>query len=109
MTDEGRPPWDEEFADTVIGGTVVVGLTTIGPDGKVTQQIQLHGTIVKATPKDGIVIALEGKRAGETYTLPPELQALTPAKPGEYRLRSTGEIVKDPDYTSTWTINKPNN
>jgi len=105
----GRPDWDEELAETVIGATVIVGLTTIGASGQVAQQIQMHGTITKASPNDGIVIALAGKRAGETYTLPPHLQALTPAKAGEYRLRSTGEVIVDPDYTTSWTINKPNN
>ena len=40
----------------------------------------------------------------ETYTLPPDLRNYEPAAPGEYRLRSTGEVVADPDFISNWTI-----
>jgi len=39
--------------------------------------------------------------------LPPEPEAYEPAPPGEYRLRSTGEVVVDPDYLTTWTVGSP--
>jgi hypothetical protein len=35
------------------------------------------------------------------------MRAFQPAPPGEYRLKSTGEIVVDPDLLSTWTIRRP--
>jgi hypothetical protein len=50
---------------------------------------------------------LAGARAGETYGLPPDLRSLKPAPAGEYRLRSTHEIVRDPDYLATWVIEQP--
>jgi hypothetical protein len=37
-------------------------------------------------------------------TLPPHLSAFQAAKPGEYRLRATGETVENPDLTTSWTI-----
>jgi len=56
----------------------------------------------------GIEIALEGSRAGETYRLPPDMRAFFPATKGEYRLRSTGEVVVDPDFfTTTWSVQRP--
>jgi hypothetical protein len=58
----------------------------------------------------GITLRLLGKRAGETFVLPPDLDALHPAQPGSYRLRQTGEIVVDPDFVTTWVSShdKPN-
>ena len=46
---------------------------------------------------------------GEVLTLPPNPDAFTDAKPGIYRLRSTGEEVVDPDLTTVWTIREPPN
>ncbi|MBN7463153.1 hypothetical protein I3U64_23750, partial [Mycobacteroides abscessus subsp. abscessus] len=40
----------------------------------------------------------------ETFTLPPAPESFSPAAPGEYRLRSTGEVITDPDYLATWTV-----
>jgi hypothetical protein len=33
--------------------------------------------------------------------------AFQPANSGEYRLRSTDEIIKDPDVLATWPITEP--
>ncbi len=43
--------------------------------------------------------------SGGHYDLPPDVRTFEEARPGEYRLRSTGEIVVDPDFTSTWIVN----
>jgi len=37
----------------------------------------------------------------------PHLDAIAPAKPGEYRLKSTGEIVVDTDFLATWEVRQP--
>jgi hypothetical protein len=101
------PEWDQETADDFVGQRVLVGITYVGPDGKVTKpQAQYHGRIVRVDKTAGIEIACEGARVGKTMTLPPVLSALHLAKPGQYRLRSTGETVDDPDLTSTWTVNE---
>ena len=39
--------------------------------------------------------------------LPAFLQIIIYAPEGEYRLNSTGEVVADPDYLSTWSIYLP--
>jgi hypothetical protein len=59
---------------------------------------------VRIDARDGIVLALPD---GEEYTLPPDLDALRSAEPGEYELSGTGEVVVDPDYTSIWWISRP--
>jgi len=104
---EGPPPWDQEQGDSFLGQYILVGITYLASDGKtVTSQAQYHGRVTKAD-KDGVAIALEGTRRGETATLPPDLRAFRAARPGEYRLRSTGEVIKDPDLLTTWTITEP--
>jgi hypothetical protein len=86
-----------------IGKRVLVGLTYLDADGDVEEQVQFHGVIVEGGgPDEGVTL----KRAdtGEVIALPPGLE---PAEPGEYRLRSTGETVVDPDFVATWTISPP--
>ncbi len=84
---------------------MLVGLTYLASDGNtVTSQRQYHGRIVRVDGSKGIAVACEGKWAGETMELPPDLRAFRLAGPGEYKLRSTGEVVKDPDVLATWSI-----
>ena len=102
---DGRPEWDRNRAEKLIGATVLVGLTH--DEAETQRQEQFYGTVISASPEEGITLRLEGSRLGEVYTLPPDLRALFEAPPGEYRLRGTGEVVVDPDYTTTWTSTPP--
>lgn len=102
---EAQPQWDHARAEKLLGSTVLVGLTFEEPSGP--RQEQFYGTVMSASPNEGITLRLEGSRSGETYTLPPDLRSFFPARPGEYRLRETGEVVVDPDYTTTWTSTPP--
>jgi hypothetical protein len=49
---------------------------------------------------------IEVRRAdnGDIFTLPPAPEAYAPAPPGEYRLKTTGEVVVDPDFTCTYEV-----
>jgi hypothetical protein len=40
------------------------------------------------------------------YTLPPDLQSFHEAPPEEYRERSSGEIIVNPDFTTMWEVNE---
>ena len=102
---DGRPEWDPAQAEKLLGSTVLVGVTYDEPTGQ--RQEQFYGTVMTADPDEGITLRLEGSRSGEVYTLPPDLGALFQAPPGEYRLRGTGEVVTDPDYTTTWISTPP--
>lgn len=62
---------------------------------------------VEAVTDSGVMVRLAGAREGEEFWLPPQLEAFEPVPPGDYRLRSTGETVHDPDFTTTWTMEPP--
>jgi len=104
----GKPIWDQNEGDLLVGQYALLGITYLASDGKtVTSQVQFHGRTTKAD-NNGIVIDCEGKTwRGQTATLPPVLESFSAAKPGEYRLRSTGEVVKNPDLVASWTVTEP--
>ncbi|OUM01564.1 hypothetical protein [Variovorax sp. JS1663] len=101
-----RGPWDAAFASMLPGKLLLVGLTYLEADGTLIDKQQIFGRVLSATPQGGIQLRLEGRRGGERYVLPPDLQALQKAKPGEYQLPATGETVPDPDYTIVFSIRK---
>jgi hypothetical protein len=105
MSDDGRPPFDEHMAGRLIGAHVIVGLTYEDADGEVERREQLHGEVVRVDMSAGVAIELSG--SGEIYWLPPDLRGWRLAPAGEYRLKCTGEVVIDPDYTTTWTVTPP--
>ena len=102
--DDGRPPYDASVASELLGKTVLVGVTVNDRRGELKRHEQYFGRIASADPTRGFTIELQGSRAGETKTLPPATEAFFRAPQGTYTLRSTGESVLDPDYTSTWTL-----
>jgi hypothetical protein len=99
--------WNETLAKQLVGSYVLVGISRLDASGALIQQIQLHGYVQSAEKESGIHVLLEGKREGQTYNLPPDTQAFKRAKPGKYTLRSSGEVVVDPDFTTSWTIREP--
>ncbi|WP_430395826.1 hypothetical protein [Ferrovibrio sp.] len=106
-TGEGpRPAFDAERASDLLGRYVLIGITYVTAEDVLLRQEQAHGVVGKVT-SEGVTIELCGERAGETMQIPPVFQSLSPAAPGEYRLRSTGETVVDPDFLWTWTVVEP--
>ncbi|HET9834258.1 MAG TPA: hypothetical protein VFP91_21190 [Vicinamibacterales bacterium] len=100
-----RDDFDLSTGPELLGAHVLVGITRIDHAGRVVEQSQFHGTVVRATAADGVVIV---NAAGKELTLPPDSRAFEPAEPGEYSLRSSDEVVVDPDYLSRWVIRPPN-
>ena len=90
-----------------IGAVVLVGLTYSSPDGTGARQEQFYGQISVVDRTRGIALDLSGRRAGEIYWLPPDLRGFEVAPKGDYTLRSTKEVVRDPDLISQWTIEPP--
>jgi hypothetical protein len=82
-----------------LGKRLLVGITYENEQGEAIRQEQFHGLIVEAGEGE---IVIKRNDTGERKSLPPQL---TPARPGEYRLRSTGEVVVDPDYLAKWVLN----
>lgn len=100
-------PWEDARAADLEGALVLVGLTFQRPEGETREQ--LFGVVMQATRDAGITLRLGGSRAGEFYTLPPDLGAFEPADPGIYTLTETGDTVEDPDFIATWVISGPPN
>ena len=96
------PVWNDEFARKLVELTVLVEITHVGKEGSRTEQF--YGKVQSVDPTRGIALRLLGSRDGSIYWLPPDLTNFIEASPGEYRLRTTGETVENPDYTVTWTI-----
>lgn len=86
--------------ENIVGKKILVGLSFYSSEDKLLNQEQFAGTVV-STSSDKITIELEN---GVIRTIPADLRSTKPAPRGEYRLRSTGEIVVDPDLLSTWNI-----
>lgn len=98
-------PFDEDEVLGLIGTHLLVGITHMTHSDEVLEQEQFHGTIVRVNRRDGLVVQLHGSE--EERSLPPDLSRLEPASAGTYTLRSTGEEVVDPDYTSSWLLYPP--
>ena len=90
------------FSD-LIGKTILIGLTYYTANDEFIEQKQYWGRVVESN-ENRILVKLND---GEIFGLPPDLSSMQVAAPGEYRLRSTGEIVVNPDYLTTWNINRP--
>lgn len=88
--------------DDLIGKIVVIGITRVSHSDEPIEQRQYAGTFVSM--EQTILVRLTN---GEDFTLPPDLSAFRKAKPGIYRLRSTGEEIENPDFTASWTVRAP--
>src|SRR5688572_32819086 len=95
---------DDAKAARFIGKHALVGLTYLNADDTLRKQVQVHGHIT-AVDETMITMRLDG--SDEEFTLPPDLESFEPAQPGEYRLRTTGEVVVNPDLLASWTIRAP--
>ncbi|WMJ69694.1 hypothetical protein [Stenotrophomonas sp. 24(2023)] len=105
MSDEfnaALPPLDDAKAEQMIGKVVLVGITRYGGDGQIQGRQQYSGTVLRISAEEGVVLADEAD--GHERYLPPMLDQYLPAEPGEYRLRTGGSIVVDPDYLTTWDL-----
>ena len=106
VNDESETIWDEVVAFGLPGKLLLVGLTYGGAGGTPGRQEQFWGRVTTVDRNAGISLTLKGSRDGEVFTLPPDTRPIHAAPPGEYRLRSTAEVVVNPDYTVTFFIEK---
>jgi hypothetical protein len=104
-----REVWDQTLADALIGKVLLVGITYLTKQGDFIEQRQFFGQVRLTDPRKGILLALQGSRTGEEFNLPPDTRSVSKAEPGEYRLRSTGEVVVNPDFTVMFTVSKGGN
>jgi hypothetical protein len=102
-----KPSFDLKRAKTMVDKRILVGLTYYDHEGKFIEQKQIHGKIISVDELKGFVVELEGSHKGETYSLPPDMKSFRKAEPGEYREHSTGDLIVDPDYMTSWVVTKP--
>ena len=88
----------------LLGKTVLVGITDESSDGEIEGSRQFVGKIEDVDAKQGVLLKLQD---GSDYWLPPDHRPLKKAPKGEYRLHSTGQLVVNPDFLSTWIVTKP--
>lgn len=99
------PRLDESKATEYVGKSILMGVSYLDHMGVQTGQMQWYGVITEVSNANGIVVAL--KNDATPCTLPPDLSALRPAEPGEYRLRATEEVITNPDFITTWVCQEP--
>lgn len=95
------PYMRERTLEDLNGKTILIGLTYYTHDEVLVEQQQHFGTVMEANQRH-ILVRLKND---EILSLPPDLRSTYPAPAGEYRLRSTGEVIKNPDFLTTWNIN----
>ena len=97
--------FDAAQAETMVGKTVLVSLTCMTDFGDLEAFEQFAGIIMRINNEDGLV--LKRTDSDEEYNLPPDLDHYTPAKPGDYKLAESDEIVSNPDFLVEWDIYPP--
>jgi hypothetical protein len=95
---------DESEAFKYVGKTVLLGITYLDAEGNVTARREWYGTI-QTYSDQGIKIQFSG--SDQFWNMPPVPKVLRKAKPGVYQLLSTNEIIHDPDFLCTWTMQEP--
>ena len=98
--------FDAAQAATLVGKYILIGVSYANSKGELEGSMSMHGVIASASP-DGIRVSLKGTREGESWNMPPNLTAISPAEPGRYNLRETGEAIDNPDFLAVWTVAKP--
>ena len=94
---------DERLVAGFIGKTLLIGITDLDAAGQETGRDQLFGTIVRINAAEGIVV----ETAGREFKLPADMDSFRVAPPGDYRVKSTGELVVNPDLLCTWIRARP--
>ncbi len=95
----------EYFLSDMKGKSIIVGLTYTYVDGTIRNRVQFSGTLEDLDQR-GIVII---KADGSEFTLPPDKDAYQKAPLGEYKMKTTGEIIVNPEFMTTWTIDLKEN
>ena len=85
--------------ENIIGKTILLGMTYLDKEENVLNRTQFCGTVVRANDQEIVI-----EKDKEEFYLPPDLSSIRVAPEGEYKLRSTGEIIVNPNLLTTWTV-----
>lgn len=91
----------KQFQRYLKGKLFLVGLTFVDKNGKVIERYQTHGTVKRLT-NDGIFKIQRDDRS--IFRIPYDKDTIKLAKDGQYREKTTGEVIDNPDFIMTWEI-----
>jgi hypothetical protein len=91
-----------ENLELMVGKRLLVGITYVGSSDSSDEKVQFVGVVTGVDP----VVTIDHGMA-EPFSLPAEPDAYDEAPPGQCTLQDTGEVVEDPDFMTTWTVNPP--
>lgn len=91
----------EELQNYLKGKLFLVGLTFVDENGILKEQYQTHG-IVQELTNDGLIKLIREDKT--IFQMPYDNETINEAEKGEYREKSTGQIINNPDYIMTWEI-----
>ncbi len=95
----------EMGAVLLIGESIIIGITYSNPKTKeISRREQIDGIIIRASMKEGIVIKRNDN--GEEYKLPPDITMIQKAPNGQYKLKTTGKVIVDPGFITTWVVDE---
>jgi len=98
--------FDINKANEMIGRYVLVGITHKDSDNNILSEEEVHGKVLRVDQDDGVVIILEN---GNEFSLPPLLDTYQKADEGIYKLKTTNEEIKNPDYIATFYVSPTRN
>ncbi len=81
--------------------TILVGITYLHEDESISHIVQFAGVI---TNLDSRGLVINKNIDGEEFCVPADDSAIEYASEGKYTLKTTGEVIINPDYLTTWTI-----
>jgi len=93
---------DAIMFDDLVGKVLLVGIRYFTEDDEFISSEQFFGIVTEAD-EEKICIKQDN---GQIRSIPPELRFIQRAEPGEYTLRSTNQVVKDPDFLISWNVTK---
>lgn len=83
------------------GKLVLIGINFVEKEGELIESYQTHGRVLELTD-DGIFKI--NKNDNSLFQIPYDLESIEQAEKGEYREKTTGLIINDPDFIITWDI-----
>lgn len=91
----------EEFKNFLKDKVFLIGISFIDENNELIEQYQTSGKVLELTDDGMIKLTRDDKGI---FQIPYDIETMTEAEKGEYHEASTGKIVINPDYISTWEI-----
>lgn len=92
----------EKFESNLKGKSIIVGITYVSSSGEIVDTLQFSGVLDRL--EDGMVFINVNNDEMDEFSLPPDEDSFEPAPEGIYTMRSTGQVVENPEIMSTWTV-----